>query len=651
MTNRLSADQQRNFGPAAHIISCERYLKILRSLSHRTEDNWNHVTVGRLTVFNAPAEKLQDLQIALAQTGIQGQKLAMTRGALLSVDDIKMRARSPQAGDMGLLRGYSSGHSKGPVMIASVNKDTGMFVGGKYVLIGKNVIEVAKEVTTISISPISQSLTELNLNGDTIAVDRGLYTSAYADAVIRQNGDLVGTVRSSDFPIQVVKKLPPVEATAVVAPSGAAAGPQQPVVVVQATGARAVYVVKAPLGDGKFLYRFALRTGAGRVIHMATTAKHLSDNNWIMEMSAIAKHHLRCFLENAPPPPPQQQQDGEEKEVEDLPQLKCTRKAGVHEEDSECMSNFLSVRRLLTQFQGDAAWFLLRCFRFTSLVGGVVLAEYFRRVDVNGFDGATVSQLRCIGHFPELNENVETALPDMSNFVKGGSCTLDSVKKAAVARLIYGYASISWKDEHAEKREQLKQILLTWQPTMNPADFLPNMLFSRWFLQPLTQLNKQAQAAGLRNQPHIVAGTMDFLWQHGGGGCRVGSADSQVSVKIEPFYTRAVGLIADADHPSIATSVDSLLDMKITWIGQEQPVVAGQEQASEHVVAAVEVKTRTTIITVAAANERAHVPNGADATRSGPLRVCNFCGTDPVRDAEEYASAIPFKEERRQVRN
>ena len=35
-----SADQQGNFGPAAHIISCERYLKILRSLSHRTEDNW-----------------------------------------------------------------------------------------------------------------------------------------------------------------------------------------------------------------------------------------------------------------------------------------------------------------------------------------------------------------------------------------------------------------------------------------------------------------------------------------------------------------------------------------------------------------------------------------------------------------------------------
>ena len=340
----------------------------------------------------------------------------------------------------------------------------------------------------------------------------------------------------------------------------------------------------------------------------------------------------------------------------------------------------------LTMFQVDAGWFLLRTFRFTSLVSGNVLTHCFRHLerfghsnnslvdleDTENEEVQAVEYLRALGHFPKYKEEeLEAPRPDLSDFRRNGSCTLDEIKRFCKARMI-PHGKLSWTDTDAATMRRVKQLIETYDPAnaLQQPSFMPNVFFQAWFLQHRKGAHSVAMAAGTRNEPKILKGLMDFLNKSTDTEDSVNftvkggpnnDEDIESSLKIKCHCLRTTGIIVSHDHESIGTSPDGLLKLSLKppcdtldhLLKFPRGAAAEEKDADEwgEVIVAVEVKTRTVFGTIEALARKARIPDRADpeCIGVGPFSVCYLRGVDPDSDARTYAAHVPHLNDRRQV--
>ena len=176
--------------------------------------------------------------------------------------------------------------------------------------------------------------------------------------------------------------------------------------------------------------------------------------------------------------------------------------------------------------------------------------------------------------------------------------------------------------------------------------------------------------AGTRNEPRVLEGLLDFAHRHRANPLWISHS---LPLTIESSFVRTVGLmVASKEEHWLATSVDGLMVVTISPSlrvisehaqalelrmadGETEHLTLSQERAAtlDTLVVAVEIKTRTTVLTIAALHERALDPDPLHPLRTGS--VCAVVMLDHSDDAmeksvAEYRRVIPLASERQQVR-
>ena len=531
-------------------------------------------------------------------------------------------------------------------------------------------------------SPNSPFIDTANLNRVHLAIDRGLMHQETIDMLSNRGGLVLGTVPKTrrQYPFKTVSM--PVETHPAGGSGGGGRGEgrgdhgggggrgtggrgsaqvvnTEPLHTISEFGARSAYWVFRTLAGGKKLFMLALRTGTGKVVYLATTDPHFGPNQWTLERASKSRPRPRYILVDEDQAAAAAAAAGGA-----TPAAKKARIVGPNEEDPPSIRNFLTgnERKVveITTCQNDAIWFLFRCFRLTSHGAGSILGGCFR-----WFEGFGSDFLRSVGGYPDFrgDVNVDHPLPDMTSLAKGNaSCTLAELKAALAVRGISGFSGITWAN--AEKLQSAKDRLEGYVPDADPTSFLRKSLCTSWFLTKIKSGNKTkaCMEAGTRNEPEVLSHLLQYLSAHSGD-LLWSFHGSQVT--IDSQFLRTLGLVvaSEAQH-YLATSVDGLIEIRMsksldtiaeTARAPAAEVLVGpvnELPAEIIVVAAVEVKTRTTVATREELQERSSAPNVLYPKRIGAVKICYIDDHDEaskVASAAEFRAALPIGSERQQV--
>jgi hypothetical protein len=606
-------------------MSFDRYMTLCRALCTAPQFE----RLSNATRFVCPANKIIPFRTAINSLCAKVRPLAMDYNTVttLSFDDDKIHSRGKDAKDLDLESGYQRGGKAGPTLLAVVQNSTGCLVSAGLETYNNELKALMKHVTANAFDPDSDFNT-VDMQGVVFALDRGLMKKEFILKVVGKGAHVLGTINNgrNGIPFKCVPILQHPPQTA----------PRETIHIISEEGARAAYWAKGTIRRGQqnnvIVWRLAFRTGTGKVIHLITTNQKHGPGNWVLEPNVKEKKILRFINEESHEVAPTIDEYQQ-------PPSKRSRRADRKEDQEPAEMKALLNQQLICNFQSDAIWFLTRSFRITSSISAKVLNFCFKvrnNLGIGLGHDDTIVFIREMLSFPSYDPTLPE-LPDLSRLeTKPRSCTLEDIKEAARARHITGFSSISWQDKDYEQLMRVVNALKNYVPNNDLSSTINKIFFQNWFLvKQSKKLSVKSMEAGTRNEPFVVGGLIDFLNNNNKvKEFQTRDLESACVYTVNPLYMRTCGLFVDKNHGFLATSVDGLMAFQFSL---DTNVDFAQGQT---LIAAVEIKTRTTVVTIRELIDRTDI-----------IGVIAFCKIDN-EDQESmriFEDCIPLKADRQQV--
>lgn len=548
--------QEHNFG-LKRLLTLARFEEILKASSSgapQSEDRWV-----------PPPDKLKQFRKSLTSMSDQLQEIAYLEGvSIISLDDDKLRHHSKETKDLDVKMGFTRGGKKRPTMVVAVSKNTDVLLSGHLVQGEETTHTAAREVLALSVG--AENFSSANLRGVSVSADRGLFTADFAKALSAKGAYVSGTV----MPRKSARSNP----FKVIAASGtSAAGDGAGTYIYQIHDGlhsrSACWAVGTAddQGNGQSTVNLlAYRQDNGKIIYLSTTDPALAANKFVLTSSPRYREHvLLTYPDNDQPAEEAAAaaQQANRRRLDPDPQLSAVK-------DYFDQNGLLE----LTVGQGDAIWFLLRRFRFTSYVVGTILRIVYHSYPdfstpdfLSGAAELVRTFLEYDGHEPfiELPDNLAGA-------------TLATIKQLCRARGIPGYSKIAKSGEGKKILDDILAQLREWVAPVDLDHHIKVAFFEAWFL--VGTGSSKAMKLGLLNEPYVLRGLRSFMISH------PSFEDSQGDDwTIELRHVRQCGLVVQEEEMHLGTSADGIivLDIQCSSMG----IVNGVY------ILPVEIKTRS----------------------------------------------------------
>jgi hypothetical protein len=552
--------QEHNFGPKRllTLTRFEEFLKALSSGAPQNEDGWV-----------PPHDKLKVFRKSLANLGEQLQEVAFCKGAsVVSLDDDKLRHHSKESKDLDVKVGFVRGGKKSPTMVAAVSKHTDVLLSGHLVHGEETTHTVAKKVLALSVG--ADDFSGADLRGVSVSADRGLFTSELAQALSVKGAHVSGTVMPRKSAQNNPFKVIPAAGT-----SAAGDGAETYLYEIydgmhSRSASWAIGADDDEDNNGQSTVNLlAYRQDNGKIIYLATTDPELAANKFVLTTSSRSREHLLLtYHDDVQPDEPEgggeaKQQPAARRRLNPEPQLSAVK-------DYFDQNGLLE----LTEGQGDAIWFLLRRFRFTSYVVGTILRViYHSYPDFSrpSFLNGAAERVRRFLEYDEHEPFIE--LPDNL-----AGATLATIKQLCRARGITGYSKVAKSGPGKAILENILAELREWEAPVDLDHHIKVAFFKAWFL--VSTGSSKAMKLGLLNEPNVLRGLRSFMIINPSF---TDSVQDEWTIKLQ--LVQQCGIVVRVEEMHMGTSADGIIVLDIQC--------SSMEIADGEYILPVEIKTRS----------------------------------------------------------
>jgi hypothetical protein len=553
-------EQAHNFGPE-RLLTLQRFEEVLKAFSSGAPQN-------QAGWFPAE-ERLKLFRKSLTTLGEQLQEVAYCEGAtVVSLDDDKLRHLSKDTKNLDVKLTYVRGGKKSPTMICAISKHTDIFLSGHLVQGEEKNIDVAKKVLALSVG--AEDFSNATLRGVSVSADRGIFNADFAKALSVKGAKVSGTVMPRKSAQNNPFKVIPVGGTS------APVTPHTRTYLYEIHDGQLSRSACWAIGKGAddnngpaIVNLLCYRQDNGKLVYLATTDSALAANKFVLTSSSRSREHVVLTYHDNDDDQDGGDAGGDERRNEG-------RRRPNPEPNLKIVQDFFEENDLLelTEGQGDAIWFLLRRFRFTSYVVGTVLRViYHSYADFSDetFMGGAPQRVRSLLDYDTYEPFIE--LPE--DLV---SATLVTIKQLCRARGITGFSKIAKTGPGKLVLDAILEELRAWEAPNDLDHHIKVAFFKAWFLSGTG--SSKAMKLGLLNEPNVLRGLQSFMVSHSNFTDLRGDLWT-ISLK----FLRQCGLVVQKEEMHMGTSADGIIILQIqsaaiNWVDREY-------------ILPVEIKTRS----------------------------------------------------------